>query len=77
MKEGRHKASGTRVAIKIVDKKDAVFDPESLEQEVGAQTVTNCVGVSCCVRLEHATPSSMWSLECDTNSSTLPFVRLL
>ena len=34
VKEGRHKASGTPVAIKIVDKKDAVFDPESLEQEV-------------------------------------------
>ena len=34
VKEGRHKASGTVVAIKIVDKKDAVFDPESLEQEV-------------------------------------------
>jgi hypothetical protein len=34
VKEGRHKASGTAVAIKIVDKKDAVFDPESLEQEV-------------------------------------------
>jgi serine/threonine protein kinase len=34
VKEGRHKATGTAVAIKIVDKKDAVFDPESLEQEV-------------------------------------------
>jgi hypothetical protein len=36
VKEGRHKASGTVVAIKIVDKKDAVFDPESLEQEVSS-----------------------------------------
>jgi hypothetical protein len=34
VKEGLHKESGTRVAIKIVDKKDAVFDAESLEQEV-------------------------------------------
>ena len=34
VKEGKHKASGTKVAIKVVDKKDAVFDPESLEQEI-------------------------------------------
>lgn len=34
VKEGLHKESGLRVAIKIVDKKDAVFDAESLEQEV-------------------------------------------
>lgn len=34
VKEGIHKESGSRVAIKIVDKKDAVFDAESLEQEV-------------------------------------------
>lgn len=35
VKEGLHKESAQRVAIKIVDKKDAVFDAESLEQEVG------------------------------------------
>jgi hypothetical protein len=34
VKEGLHKESAQRVAIKIVDKKDAVFDAESLEQEV-------------------------------------------
>jgi hypothetical protein len=34
VKEGIHKESGSRVAIKIVDKKDAVFDAESLELEV-------------------------------------------
>jgi hypothetical protein len=37
VKEGIHKDSSTRVAIKIVDKKDAVFDAESLEQEVNSQ----------------------------------------
>ena len=39
VKEGRHKATGTAVAVKIVDKKDAVFDPESLEQEVCMSSV--------------------------------------
>ena len=34
VKEGLRKENGMRVAIKIVDKKDAVFDAESLEQEV-------------------------------------------
>jgi len=46
VKEGRHKATGTAVAIKIVDKKDAVFDPESLEQEIGTMKKVahpNCV----------------------------------
>lgn len=54
VKEGRHKASGTRVAIKIVDKKDAVFDPESLEQEVGkaATEIGDDIRRSCSVMLE-------------------------
>ena len=34
VKEGCHKKTGSKVAIKIIDKKDAVFDPESLELEV-------------------------------------------
>lgn len=34
VKEGLHKESAQRVAIKIVDKHDAIFDAESLEQEV-------------------------------------------
>ena len=41
VKEGRHIATNTPVAIKIVDKKDAVFDPESLEQEVSCLTFDN------------------------------------
>mmetsp|Transcript_34336 Transcript_34336/g.77341 ORF Transcript_34336/g.77341 Transcript_34336/m.77341 type:complete len:502 (-) Transcript_34336:82-1587(-) len=46
VKEGIHKASRTRVAIKIVDKKDAVFDAESLEQEIATMKKVshpNCV----------------------------------
>ena len=34
MKEGTNKETKARVAIKIIDKKDAVFDAESLAQEV-------------------------------------------
>jgi len=46
VKEGIHKDSGSRVAIKIVDKKDAVFDAESLELEIATMkkvTHPNCV----------------------------------
>mmetsp|Transcript_3807 Transcript_3807/g.9108 ORF Transcript_3807/g.9108 Transcript_3807/m.9108 type:complete len:522 (+) Transcript_3807:78-1643(+) len=46
VKEGLHKESGLRVAIKIVDKKDAVFDAESLEQEIATMKKVshpNCV----------------------------------
>jgi len=41
VKEGLHKESGNRVAIKIVDKKDAVFDAESLEQEIATMKKVN------------------------------------
>eukprot|EP00285_Hemiselmis_virescens_P000685 CAMPEP_0173414886 /NCGR_PEP_ID=MMETSP1356-20130122/84563_1 /TAXON_ID=77927 ORGANISM="Hemiselmis virescens, Strain PCC157" /NCGR_SAMPLE_ID=MMETSP1356 /ASSEMBLY_ACC=CAM_ASM_000847 /LENGTH=478 /DNA_ID=CAMNT_0014377093 /DNA_START=39 /DNA_END=1472 /DNA_ORIENTATION=+ len=41
VKEGLHKESATRVAIKIVDKKDAVFDAESLEQEIATMKKVN------------------------------------
>ena len=34
VKEGTNKETKSRVAIKIIDKKDAVFDAESLAQEV-------------------------------------------
>eukprot|EP00292_Cryptomonas_paramecium_P006336 CAMPEP_0113700390 /NCGR_PEP_ID=MMETSP0038_2-20120614/23927_1 /TAXON_ID=2898 /ORGANISM="Cryptomonas paramecium" /LENGTH=497 /DNA_ID=CAMNT_0000624035 /DNA_START=124 /DNA_END=1614 /DNA_ORIENTATION=+ /assembly_acc=CAM_ASM_000170 len=34
VKEGTRKDTGQKVAIKVIDKKDAVFDAESLEQEV-------------------------------------------
>ena len=34
VKEGIRKDTGQKVAIKVIDKKDAVFDAESLEQEV-------------------------------------------
>ena len=34
VKEGTHKETKQRVAVKIIDKKDAVFDAESLAQEV-------------------------------------------
>ena len=34
VKEGVRKDTGQKVAIKVIDKKDAVFDAESLEQEV-------------------------------------------
>eukprot|EP00281_Chroomonas_sp_CCMP1168_P026737 CAMPEP_0206254450 /NCGR_PEP_ID=MMETSP0047_2-20121206/23697_1 /ASSEMBLY_ACC=CAM_ASM_000192 /TAXON_ID=195065 /ORGANISM="Chroomonas mesostigmatica_cf, Strain CCMP1168" /LENGTH=490 /DNA_ID=CAMNT_0053680737 /DNA_START=107 /DNA_END=1576 /DNA_ORIENTATION=- len=46
VKEGVHKESGRHVAIKIVDKKDAVFDAESLEQEIATMKKVshpNCV----------------------------------
>ncbi len=36
VKEGTNKETKARVAIKIIDKKDAVFDAESLAQEVCA-----------------------------------------
>jgi hypothetical protein len=36
VKEGVRKDTGQKVAIKVIDKKDAVFDAESLEQEVSA-----------------------------------------
>ena len=36
MKEGVRKDTGQKVAIKVIDKKDAVFDAESLEQEVSS-----------------------------------------
>jgi calcium/calmodulin-dependent protein kinase I len=41
VKEGLHKESAQRVAIKIVDKKDAVFDAESLEQEIATMKKVN------------------------------------
>ena len=34
VKEGTNKETKARVAIKIIDKKDTVFDAESLAQEV-------------------------------------------
>jgi len=46
VKEGLQKETGLRVAIKIVDKKDAVFDAESLEQEIATMKKVshpNCV----------------------------------
>lgn len=46
VKEGLQKETGMRVAIKIVDKKDAVFDAESLEQEIATMKKVshpNCV----------------------------------
>mmetsp|Transcript_39548 Transcript_39548/g.61682 ORF Transcript_39548/g.61682 Transcript_39548/m.61682 type:complete len:520 (+) Transcript_39548:31-1590(+) len=46
VKEGLNKETGQRVAIKIVDKKDAVFDAESLEQEIATMkrvSHPNCV----------------------------------
>jgi serine/threonine protein kinase len=36
VKEGVRKETGQKFAIKIIDKKDAVFDAESLEEEVNA-----------------------------------------
>jgi serine/threonine protein kinase len=36
VKEGVKKDTGEKVAIKVIDKKDAAFDAESLEQEVNA-----------------------------------------
>jgi hypothetical protein len=39
VKEGVRKDTGQKVAIKVIDKKDAVFDAESLEQEVSADSV--------------------------------------
>ncbi len=36
VKEGVKKDTGQKVAIKVVDKKNAAFDAESLEQEVNA-----------------------------------------
>jgi hypothetical protein len=36
VKEGARKDTGQKVAIKIIDKNDAVFDAESLEQDVSS-----------------------------------------
>ncbi len=36
VKEGVKKDTGQKVAIKVIGKQDAVFDAESLEQEVNA-----------------------------------------
>ena len=43
MKEGVRKDTGQKVAIKVIDKKDAVFDAESLEQEVSCNISFACV----------------------------------
>uniref|UniRef100_A0A7S0QLN4 cGMP-dependent protein kinase n=1 Tax=Cryptomonas curvata TaxID=233186 RepID=A0A7S0QLN4_9CRYP len=41
VKEGVRKDTGQKVAIKVIDKKDAVFDAESLEQEIATMKKVN------------------------------------
>jgi len=41
VKEGTRKDTGQKVAIKVIDKKDAVFDAESLEQEIATMKKVN------------------------------------
>ena len=53
VKAGRHKASGDRVAIKMVEKCHPKFDAASLENEIAAMTVAhhpNCVQLRSALR---------------------------